>query len=72
MRLPINGLVRAINSPWVVMIKPTEAGATPKASRIRFSTGAMMLPAIMVRVAEAKMTPRENFFETAIIDYLSL
>jgi hypothetical protein len=32
----------------------------------------MMLPAIMVRVAEAKMTPKENFFETAIIDFLVL
>jgi hypothetical protein len=30
----------------------------------------MMLPAMMVRVAEAKITPKENFFETAIIDYL--
>jgi hypothetical protein len=52
------------------MIKPTNAGATPNPSRIRFKTGAMMLPAIMVRVAEAKITPRENFFETTIIDYL--
>jgi hypothetical protein len=29
----------------------------------------MMLPAIMVRVAEARITPREKFLETAIIDY---
>ena len=69
MTLPIKGLNRAMNSPWVVMINPTEEGATPKASRIRFSTGAMMLPAIMVRVAEAKMMPKETGFETPIIDY---
>ena len=70
MTLPINGLNRAMKSPWVVMINPTDAGATPNPSRIRFSTGAMMLPAIIVRVAEARMIPREKFFETAIMDYL--
>ena len=72
MRLPISGLNRAMNSPWVVIIKPTDVGATPKLYRIRFNTGAMMLPAMIVRVAEAKMTPNENLLETAILDYLEL
>lgn len=31
-----------------------------------------MLPAMMVSVAEAKMTPSDNSFETVTMDYLSL
>ena len=50
-------------------MNPTDDGATFKLSRIKFSTGAMMLPAMMVRVEEAKITPNENPFETDIIDY---
>jgi len=72
MMLPINGLKRAMNSPWVVMINPTDEGATLKPSLIRLSTGAIMLPAIIVRVAEARITPRERFFELLIINYLSI
>jgi len=30
--LPISGLKRAMNSPWVVMINPTDEGATPSPS----------------------------------------
>ncbi|MFC1863136.1 hypothetical protein ACFL1Z_04200 [Thermodesulfobacteriota bacterium] len=49
-----------------MMINPTDEGAIHKASRIMFSTGAMMLPAMMVRVAEEKMTAKEKFFEDTI------
>ena len=45
--LPMTGLNRAMNSPWVVMINPTDEGATPSPSRIRFNTGAMILPAFV-------------------------
>jgi len=62
--LPISGLKRAINNPWVVMIIPTDEGATPKPSLITLRTGAMMLPAMMVRVAEVRITPRESLLES--------
>lgn len=53
------------------MIKPTDDGATPKPSLIRLRTGAMRLPAMMVRVAEARTTPKESFFEPVAAKNLS-
>jgi len=69
--LPIRGLKSAMNNPWVVMINPTYDGATPKPSLNRLRTGAMRLPAMMVKVAEARITPRESFFEPVITKNLS-
>jgi hypothetical protein len=46
------------------MINPTDEGATPKPSLIMLRTGAMMLPAMMVRVAEVRITPRESLLES--------
>jgi hypothetical protein len=46
------------------MINPTDEGATPKPSLITLRTGAMMLPAMIVRVAEVRITPRESLLES--------
>jgi hypothetical protein len=55
-----------MNNPWVVIINPTDEGATSKPSLITLRTGAMMLPAIMVRVAEERITPRVSLLELII------
>ena len=44
----------------------------PNPARIKFNTGEITVPAIIVSVAEAKMIPRDKFFETAIVGYLYL
>jgi hypothetical protein len=54
----MRGLNRAMKSPWVVMIIPTEEGAAPSPSLIVFNTGARTLPAMIVSVAEARITAR--------------
>jgi hypothetical protein len=55
----MRGLKRAMKRPWVVMMMPTEEGAAPSPSLMGLRTGAMTLPAMMVSVAEARMTARE-------------
>jgi len=65
MRLPMRGLKSAMKSPWVVIMMPTEEGAAPRPSLIGFKTGAMTLPAMIVSVAETRMTARADRFFSA-------
>ena len=71
MIIPIKGLKSAMKSPCVVMIRPTDDGATPRPSLIWLRTGAIMLPDMTVIVAEARTTPKENFLESVIGKSLS-
>ena len=51
-----------MNSPWVVMMMPTEEGAAPSPSLMGLRTGAMTAPAMIVRVAAARITARADRF----------
>jgi hypothetical protein len=52
------------------MIKPADAGATFSASLIKFSTGAIVEPAITVKVAQASMIHRANLARVSMTIHL--
>ncbi len=63
----MRGLKMAIKRPWVVMIRPTELGSIPSPCLIKFRTGAIIEPAMIVKVAEARITHRLNLLMISMI-----